>query len=137
MTENEMSNTIHVVSPDRFDLGTAQTPGSERRAAIAPTLGITSAIWGGLFEVEPGAHTGIHHHGAQETIAFVLSGICEIRWGTKGEFRAHAKAGDFIHVPAFLPHMESNPSKLRPFRWVVVRSTPTPIVINLPNLVWP
>jgi hypothetical protein len=29
------------------DAGTAQAPGSERRAAIAPTLGITSAIWGG------------------------------------------------------------------------------------------
>jgi uncharacterized RmlC-like cupin family protein len=48
-----------------------------------------------------------------------------------------AKAGDFIHVPAFLPHMEINPSKLEPFRWVVVRSTATPIVVNLPDDTWP
>jgi uncharacterized RmlC-like cupin family protein len=131
------SAAIHIVSPDEFDRGTAQTPGSERRAAIAPALGIASTIWGGLFEVEPGSSTGIHHHGQQETIAYVLSGICEIRWGAKGESVARAKAGDFIHVPAFLPHMEINPSKLEPFRWVVVRSTATPVVINLPDDTWP
>src|SRR5258707_9039713 len=126
-------DAIHIVSPAEFDSGTAQTPGSERRAAIAPALGIASAIWGGLFEVEPGARTGIHHHGEQETIAYVLSGICEVRWGARGEYVARAKAGDFIHVPAFLPLMEINPSDSQPFRWVVVRSTSTPIVVNLPN----
>jgi uncharacterized RmlC-like cupin family protein len=132
------SAAIHIVSPAEFDRSTAQTPGSERRAAIAPTLGIASAIWGGLFEVEPGSRTEIHHHGKQETIAYVLSGICEIRWGErKGESVARAKAGDFIHVPAALPHMEINPSNQEPFRWVVVRSTATPIVINLPDNTWP
>ena len=128
---------IRIVSPQEFDSGTAQTPGSERRAAIAPSLGIASTIWGGLFEVEPGSRTGIHHHGQQETIAYVLSGVCEVRWGEKGESSARAKAGDFVHVPAFLPHMEINPSKLEPFRWVVVRSTATPVVINLPDDTWP
>jgi uncharacterized RmlC-like cupin family protein len=68
---------------------------------------------------------------------YVLSGICEVRWGKRGEFRARAKAGDFIHVPAFLPYMEINPSKLQPFRWVVVRSTSTPIVVNHPDDTWP
>jgi uncharacterized RmlC-like cupin family protein len=134
-----MSNypSIHVVSPDQFDRGTAQTPGSERQAAIAPQLGIETAMWGGVFEVEPGASTGIHHHGEQQTIAYVLSGTCNVRWGAKGEFAATAKAGDFIHVPAFLLHMESNSSTSEPFRWVVVRSTATPIVVNLPDDTWP
>src|SRR5205823_10584961 len=66
-----------------------------------------------LFEVAPGSRTGIHHHGEQETIAYVLSGICEIRWGERGDSVARAKAGDFIHVPAFLSHMEINPSRER------------------------
>jgi uncharacterized RmlC-like cupin family protein len=131
------SAAIHIVSPADFDRGTTQTPGSERCAAIAPALGIASAIWGGLFEVAPGSRTGIHHHGEQETIAYVLSGTCEIRWGERGEFAARAKAGDFVHVPAFLPHMEINPSEQEPFRWVVVRSTSTPIVVNLPDDTWP
>jgi uncharacterized RmlC-like cupin family protein len=134
MTEFE---AIRVVSPEQFDLGTAQTPGSERRAAIAPELSVNSALWGGTFEVEPGARTGVHHHGRQETIAYVLFGNCDIRWGAKGEFVAHATAGHFIHVPAFVPHMEINSSKIEPFRWVVVRSTSTPIVVNLPDVVWP
>lgn len=129
-------STIRVVRPDQFDLGTIQTPGSERRDAIAPELGVHSVLWGGTFDVEPGSRTGVHHHGNQETIAFVLSGTCEIRWGSKGEFAAQAGPGDFIHVPAYLPHMEINPSNEHAFRWVVVRSTPTPIVINLPDITW-
>jgi uncharacterized RmlC-like cupin family protein len=131
------SNSIRIVRPDQFDLGTAQTPGSQRRAAIAAEVGVNSSLWGGIFEVEPGARTGVHHHGSQETVAFVLSGRCEVRWGEKGEFAALACAGDFIHVPAFLPHMEINPSKVHAFRWVVVRSAPTPIVVNLPDVLWP
>ena len=113
-----------------------QTPGSERLAAIAPQLGVESTLWGGLFEVKGGACTGVHHHGEQQTIAYVLSGVCEVRWGTNGQFTARAGAGDFIHVPAFLPHMEINPSNSQPFRWVVVRSTSTPIVVNLPAETW-
>jgi uncharacterized RmlC-like cupin family protein len=127
---------IRIVGPDGFDPGTAQTPGSVRLAAIAPERGVQSSLWGGLFEVEAGARTGIHHHGEQQTIAYVLSGVCEVRWGARGEYRAYAKIGDFIHVPAYVPHMEINPSDSEPFRWLVVRSTSSPIVVNLPDDTW-
>ena len=96
-----------------------------------------TTLWGGLFEVKGGARTGVHHHGEQQTIAYVLSGVCEVRWGANGQFTASAGAGDFIHVPAFLPHMEINPSETESFHWVVVRSTATPIVVNLPDDIWP
>jgi uncharacterized RmlC-like cupin family protein len=134
--DRAMYPPIRIVSPSGFDQGTAQTPGSVRLAAVAPQLGFESALWGGLFEVKPGARTGIHHHGEQQTIAYVLSGTCEVRWGATGKYTANAKAGDFIHVPAFLPHMEINPSVSESFRWVVVRSTSTPIVVNLPDDTW-
>jgi uncharacterized RmlC-like cupin family protein len=127
---------IRIVGPTAFDAETAQTPGSVRLAAVAPQLGIQSVLWGGLFEVKAGARTGIHHHGEQQTIAYVLSGVCDVRWGARGEYAARAKAGDFIHVPAFLPHMEINPSASESFHWVVVRSTSTPIVVNLPDHTW-
>jgi uncharacterized RmlC-like cupin family protein len=45
--------------------------------------------------------------------------------------------GDFILVPAFVPRRVINPSDSDPFRWVVVRSTSTPIVGNLPDYTWP
>jgi len=127
---------ICVVGPADFVSDTAQTPGSERLAAIAPGQ-VDSVMWGGLFEVEPGARTGIHHHGEQQTIAYVLKGVCEVRWGARGEYAATAKAGDFIHVPAYLLHMEINPSDSESFLWVVVRSTANPIVVNLPDDTWP
>jgi uncharacterized RmlC-like cupin family protein len=130
------SPPIHIVSPTGFDSSTAQTPSSVRLGAVAPQLGTESALWGGLFEVEPAARTGIHHHhhGEQQTIAYVLSGVSDVRWGARGEYRARAKAGDFILVPAFVPHTVNNPSDSDPLRWVVVRSTSTPIVVNLPTL---
>jgi uncharacterized RmlC-like cupin family protein len=130
------SSAIRIVRPSEFDKGTLQTPGSERLAAVAPQTGVESKLWAGVFEVNQGARTGIHHHGLQHTVAYVLSGVCEVRWGANGEFVASAEAGDFIHVPPFLPHMEVNPSDSQPFRWVVVRSTSTPIVVNLPEDTW-
>ena len=127
---------IHIVRPAQFDRGTAQTPGSERRAGIAADNAIATKLWGGIFVVEPGASTGIHHHGKQETIAYVLEGDSLVRWGESGEHSATAHPGDFIHVPAWLPHMEINPSKDHRFVWVVVRSTAQPIVVNLPDNYW-
>lgn len=127
---------LSVVRPDAFDPGTAQTPGSLRLAAIAANRGISTGLWGGMFLVEPGARTGIHHHGEQETIVYVLEGESLIRWGERGETEARARAGDFLHVPAWTPHMEINLSEEVPFRWIVVRSTPEPIVVNLPNDYW-
>jgi uncharacterized RmlC-like cupin family protein len=124
---------IRVVSPEQLDSTTAQTPGSLRLAAIHAGAGIESPIWGGLFRVEPGARTGIHHHGEQDTIVYVLSGSSYIRWGERGQFNETAHAGDFLYVPAWLPHMEINPSSEVPFEWVVVRSTSAPIVVNLPD----
>jgi uncharacterized RmlC-like cupin family protein len=132
----QTSLNIHVIAPAAFDRGTAQTPGSERLAAISVGHGVDTRLWGGLFRVEPGAGTGIHHHGEQETIAYVLEGECMVQWGERGGNSAVARAGDFLHVPAWLPHREINASQTMPFRWVVVRSTAVPIVVNLPDDYW-
>jgi uncharacterized RmlC-like cupin family protein len=128
--------SIRVVHPNQFDSATAQTPGSLRLAAVHPGDGIDSPMWGGVFTVDPAARTAIHHHGKQYTIAYVLSGSSYVRWGERGEFDATLSAGDFLYVPAWLPHQEINPSSDRPFEWIVVRSTPEPIVVNLPDTFW-
>jgi uncharacterized RmlC-like cupin family protein len=72
----------------------------------------------------------------QNTIAYVLSGSSYVRWGERGEFDATLQAGDFLYVPARLPHQEINPSSDIPFQWIVVRSTSEPIVVNLPGDFW-
>jgi hypothetical protein len=45
------TSSIRVVRPDELDSDTEQTAGWARRAAIAPDLGIETALWGGLFGV--------------------------------------------------------------------------------------
>jgi uncharacterized RmlC-like cupin family protein len=127
---------IRIVRPEEFSGDTQQTSGSLRLAAISAGQNVESQLWGGVFVVEPGAKTGIHHHGAQDTIVYILEGESYVRWGERGEHSALAHAGDFVHVPAYLPHQEINPSQSDPFRWVVVRSTPEPIVVNLPDDFW-
>ena len=128
--------SIRVVHPNQFDSTTAQTPGSLRLAAVHPGAGMDSPMWGGVFTVEPAARTAIHHHGKQHTIAYVLSGSSYVRWGERGEFDATLNAGDFLYVPAWLPHQEINPSSDLPFQLIVVRSTSEPIVVNLPDTFW-
>jgi uncharacterized RmlC-like cupin family protein len=127
---------IKVVHPNEFSQHTSQTAGSTRLSAISSDHGITSSQWAGIFEVEPLAKTGIHHHGEQETVVYVLEGEALVRWGHYGENSVTVRRGDFLHVPAWLPHQEVNPSQEDSFRWVVVRSTSEPIVVNLPEDFW-
>ena len=129
-TKPDAQSTISVVHPAELSSETQQTSGSLRMSAIAATHGIASSLWAGIFVVEPSAKTGIHHHGEQDTIVYVLEGEACVRWGNVGEHSATVGAGDFLHVPSWLPHQEV------PFRWVVVRSTPEPIVVNLPDDFW-
>jgi uncharacterized RmlC-like cupin family protein len=129
-------STISVVHPAELSAETQQTSGSLRMSAIAAMHGIVSALWAGVFVVEPSGKTGIHHHGEQDTVIYVLEGEALVRWGDFGEHSATVRAGDFLHVPSWLPHQEINPSTEHPFRWVVVRSTSEPIVVNLPDDLW-
>ena len=130
------NSTISVVHPAELSTETQQTSGSLRMSAIAAMHGIASSMWAGIFVVEPSAKTGIHHHGEQDTVVYVLEGEACVRWGDSGEHSTIAGAGDFLHVPSWLPHQELNTSKENPFRWVVVRSTAEPIVVNLPDDFW-
>jgi uncharacterized RmlC-like cupin family protein len=132
----ESNSMISVVHAAELSSETQQTSGSLRMSAIAAMNGIVSSLWAGMFVVEPSAKTGIHHHGKQDTVVYVLEGEACVRWGDFGEYSATVRAGDFLHVPSWLPHQELNPSRKNPFRWVVVRSTPEPIVVNLPDDFW-
>lgn len=136
MSQPGSNSAISVVHPAELSSETQQTPGSLRMSAIAAMHGIVSPLWAGIFVVEPSAKTGIHHHGEQDTVVYVLEGEACVRWGDLGEHSATVKAGYFLHVPSWLPHQEINSSKEHTFRWVVVRSTPEPIVVNLPDDFW-
>ena len=134
--QHGVSASVRVVHPAELSAETLQTQGSLRMAAISAMHRIDSSMWAGIFVVEPSAKTSIHHHGEQETIVYVLEGEALVRWGHRGDYSATVSAGDFLHVPSWLPHQELNPSNDQPFRWIVVRSTPEPVVVNLPDDYW-
>jgi uncharacterized RmlC-like cupin family protein len=122
---------VRVIPGDRLDPNTAQTPGMQRAAAINLARVGAQKIWAGTVKIDPNAKTGAHHHGALESVIYVVKGRARMRWGEKLEFVAEAGPGDFIFVPPYVPHQEINASTDAPLECVVVRSDNEAVVVNL------
>jgi uncharacterized RmlC-like cupin family protein len=122
---------VRVVKSTDLDTNTAQTPGMNRAAAITYARAGAEKLWAGTVVIHPKAKTGAHHHGALESVIYVVSGRARMRWGDNLEFVAEAGAGDFIYVPPFVPHQEINASDDEPLSCVLVRSGQDPVVVNL------
>ena len=84
--------------------------------------------------IQPNAKTGVHHHGALESVIFVVRGKARMRWGEKLEFVAEAGPGDFIYVPPYVPHQEINASPDQPLECVLVRSDNEAVVVNITDV---
>jgi uncharacterized RmlC-like cupin family protein len=108
--------SIRVVRRDELSDDTPQTSGLRREVAFDsrnPDAKILSAF---LTTVLPGAATGAHHHGDQETILYVVEGTARYRWGDRLQHVVEAGPGDFIFIPAHTVHQEINASGLSPGR---------------------
>jgi uncharacterized RmlC-like cupin family protein len=122
---------VRVVKAGTFDANTAQTPGMNRAAAINAARVGAQKIWAGTVTIHADAKTGAHHHGALESVIYVVRGKARMRWGDRLEFTAEAEAGDFIYVPPYVPHQEINASSAEPLECVLVRSDNESVVVNL------
>ena len=127
-------NGVRVIKADQLDTNTAQTPGMNRAAAINLARVGAQKIWAGTVNIHANAKTGVHHHGALESVIYVLRGKARMRWGERLEFVAEAEAGDFIFVPPYVPHQEINASTDETLECVLVRSDNEAVVVNLPNI---
>jgi uncharacterized RmlC-like cupin family protein len=125
------TNGVKVIPANSLDANTPQTPGMNRAAAINYARAGAQKIWAGTVTVMPNARTGAHHHGALESVIYVLRGKARMRWGDRLEYQAEAGAGDFIFVPAWVPHQEINASTTEPVECVLVRSDNEAVVVNL------
>ncbi len=76
-----------------------------------------------LLEMPPGASARPHYHEAHETAILVLEGAAEMRHGPNLEHVMRTEAGDFVYIPAGVPHQPYNPTD-RPVRAVVARTDP-------------
>jgi uncharacterized RmlC-like cupin family protein len=128
---NWRENGVRVVRSDQLDTNTPQTPGMTRAAAINHARAGAQKLWAGTVTIHPNAKTGAHHHGALESVIYVVSGRARMRWGDRLEFVAEAGPGDFIFVPPFVPHQEINADPDAPLLCVLVRSDQEAVVVNL------
>ena len=122
---------VRVIPGNSLDANTAQTPGMDRKAAINFARVGAQKIWAGTVAIQPNAKTGAHHHGALESVIYVVRGRARMRWGERLEYVAEAGPGDFIYVPPYVPHQEINASDDQPLSCVLVRSGQEPVVVNL------
>ena len=122
---------VRVVPADKLDPNTTQTPGMHRAAAIDYARAGAKKLWAGTVHIHAGAKTGAHHHGALESVIYVVSGKARMRWGERLEFVAEAGPGDFIYVPPYVPHQEINASSEETLSCVLVRSDSEAVVVNL------
>ena len=99
----ELPRPVRVVTPD--DLVAADpTSGMHRSLAFELPL-----LWAGQVVTEPGAISGWHHHDRNESSLYVVRGVLRLEFeGYDGHL--DALPGDFVHVPAWTVHRESNPS---------------------------
>jgi uncharacterized RmlC-like cupin family protein len=135
MSENRQTdwreNGVRVIRGDNLDPNTAQTPGMHREAAINAARVGAQKIWAGTVRIDPDAKTGAHHHGALESVIYVVRGRARMRWGERLEFVAEGGPGDFIYVPPYVPHQEINASTDEALECVLVRSDNEAVVVNL------
>ena len=122
---------VRVVHAGDLDSNTPQTEGMSRAAAITHATAGAQKLWAGTVRIEPNAKTGAHHHGALESVIYVLKGRARMRWGEHLEYVVEAGAGDFIFVPPYVPHQEINASSEETLECVVVRSDNEAVVVNL------
>jgi uncharacterized RmlC-like cupin family protein len=134
MSDASDRKQVRVVHRDALDGNTPQTPGLVRDVAFDARNPDAAHLSAFRSTVKPGAATGAHHHGDQETVLYVISGTARFRWGDRLEHAAEAGPGDFVFVPAHVVHQEINASAERETVWAVVRSGVDPVVVNLPEL---
>lgn len=129
-----MGRLYHVPS-EACTAGTAQTAGMSRVAALSGDTVGSRAIWMGQTHVAPGAVSGPHHHGESETGIYVVAGHPEFIYREDGQdVRLQTKPGDYIYVPPFVHHIESNEHSEEEAVVVIARTTQEAIVENLEDL---
>ena len=77
-----------------------------------------------LLTIPPGGAARPHLHEHHETAIYVLGGHAEMRYGEGLRERLEARAGDFVYIPAGMPHLPANLSDSEPCTAVLARTDP-------------
>jgi uncharacterized RmlC-like cupin family protein len=100
------------------------------RQQLPNYVGISSATAGSrhlsmnLVVIPPGGAAQPHIHRGYETAIYLLRGRVETRYGRGLRYSAIHEAGDFIFIPADVPHQPVNLSATEPAHALVARNDP-------------
>ena len=89
-----------------------------------------------LLEIPPGGRARAHLHQNHETAIYVLSGLSEMWYGDGLSDHLTAGAGEFLYIPAGVPHLPANASATEPCIALIARTDPNEqeSVVLLPHL---
>jgi uncharacterized RmlC-like cupin family protein len=82
------------------------------------------AICMNLLTIPPGGRGQAHLHAGHESVIYVLSGEALTWYGEGLSQCISARAGDFLYIPAGMPHFPMNLSQTEPCQAVVARTDP-------------
>lgn len=89
-----------------------------------------------LLVMPPGGRAKAHRHESHETAIYVLSGDSAMWYGENLAEHMEAGAGDFIYIPAGVPHLPYNRSATQECVAVIARTDPNEqeSVVLMPEL---
>jgi len=110
--------------------------GLQYNVAISAETAGARAIHMQLVTIPPGGRARAHKHATHETALYALKGTSCMWYGERLEHHAVVEPGDFLYIPADMPHLPYNPSATEPVVAVIARTDPNEqeSVVLLPEL---
>lgn len=89
-----------------------------------------------LLNIPPGGRAKAHLHENHETAIYVISGVAEMWYGQNLEKHMVVRAGEYLYIPAGMPHLPYNPSETEVATAILARTDPNEqeSVVLLPDL---
>lgn len=114
----------------------------ESKQGLSNFRGISGANTGAqaicmhMVTIPPGGHAKAHLHENHETVMYILQGEGSMWYGENLAEHLTVKAGEYLYIPAGVPHLPYNPSATEPAVAVVARTDPNEeeSVVLLPAL---
>ena len=105
-------------------------------AGVSAETSAAKALCMHLLRIPPGGRAKAHLHENHESAVYVLSGEAEMWWGDGLREHMSMGAGDFVYIPAGVPHLPANRSQTEPCIAVIARTDPNEqeSVVLLPEL---
>lgn len=129
--ETTAARVVHGGKPYRSPQGTVYAPGISSQTADSNVLFL------GMVTLPPGERTKAHIHAHHESAFYLLSGREVELWsGPRLEHRSVARAGDYLFIPAGVPHVAVNRSGKEQAVFIGARNEPTASesVLMMPQL---